>query len=573
MNLYVQTKDNILKKINSNDFNFTEDELFIIGNNKKIASLVIEKILENVSVLENSNIITLIYDYGTPFSDLFKNITKSHDEIIKKITMPLYRNKISLSYVLSGDLKYKLTSKQKEEIKELYTKLFKDPNFKFYINDWFGNNTDRYIEFLKEFIIPYKRMDLFNTLYENWRGFSLPKDFVVYLENKYLTDKTNFDLIDGILLFLNGNERFYYFIIDKIKHIDNFTVIDTLAIWKDVLAKLNKTQRENIYEIAMEKGAVEFFLIKNSRYFEFLKSHNLMEKFDLIYKSKPHTRSIFIENASHFDILKTKEDIMWLLEHGYFEFVLSFDFDDLVHDTLINYITNNKNKFKDYTLPIIDDLELIELFIEIKYQETEQVIDFTELLKLFYKNNNENLSEIFNVLDFIINDLDKNTSFDIENLTKLFTSNFIIADMFIDYFLDIIILNNDILKFYVSVDNYFVERILNRVLHNEDYNSFYNHETYLILKDYLSKKYNVTKENLDLIENAFGPLIIKFIDNENIQELLKLPKHELIKIINIFPNLTYTKKDAETLYDTIKQYEYTKVHQTEVNLFTMYKEA
>ncbi len=574
---------NILKKINNNDFNFTEDELFVLSKDGKTANYLIEIIMNNMSILNNSNIVTLILDdtiQDSVFNPLFETALFKRKKDLTEYLINLFRNPLTLSYINFYDYynmeETELTKENEEEIRNLYTKLMKDPTFKVKNFRWasYYNDMNETVKFLEEFIIPNNRIDLLNIIFEKNSSHISSIDLISHIEDKFYNDRQNFNLIDAIILFLNGDEKFFDFIIDKINSLDSFDIEDSLTLWWEIISLLDTEQKEKLYKATIKKGVTEFLFIPGSQYFEFLKKNDLLEEFDSLYKSRNHITPMFIDSVDKSSALKSKEDITWLLEHGYFDYVLSFlihDSNNLILNSLLTYIRKNKSEFKDYVLPIFINDKLINLLMKIRFGETSDTYDFVNLFKMAY--NKTDPTEAFELLDYEIGYRNKKVTFNVKSLNELLSNNIQIADEFIKNYLEMIINNNEILKIYINLGDYYIETILYKVMLNEDYSFFYNHENYLVLKNYLSNKYEVPLENLDLMENAFGPLIIKYIENETIQEILKLSKEDLKKIIAIFPNTTYTENDALTLYDTVKQYEYTKVYSEEASLFTHFKEA
>ncbi len=743
MNILEIKKREILEKVNKNDFNFTEDELYIIKENEELAIHVIEKLVQNEKAIETSNIIKLILSSDTLFGNFesdFNRIIRNQKKNIKKIAMHLIRNPYAFDSITASIIKqspkwYDLTH---EELTRIYTFLIRDLSTLRHM-EYYDYDITKNIKFIKEFIIPYNRLDMLNDLLKNNPESIINEELVSYLENKHQNTKQNstlfetisnffkrkpkqnIDLIDAIILFLNDKHEYFDLIINNINLSNNFNIENSLLLWSKIIERLNTQTREILYKTAMEKGVVEFIFIPNSEYFEFLKKNNLLERFDSIYKSKSHTTSMFIKNINYSNTpIFEKEDITWLLEHGYFDYLLSFYRNKMVLDYLLNYVKNNESKFKNYIMPVVDNLNLIKALLKARFNDTSDTINLVNLFNLLYNGKNlndvlreidfisskikfdkeslnelfskhtrlieeffdhlnfkniiilnndilklyasfedtytekilnivlrsesysffynhetyltlrnylsrkynvtlenldlientfgvdiikyldneyvqeflklpnkelnklinllktfyngENLNKVIKLYEFICDVTDKKANFNVSNLNEFFTSNPVLIDMLMYYYIDTIIANHEVLKYYISLGDKYIEKILDRVL-NEEISTFYSHEVYLQLRNYLSKKYNVTLENLDLIENAFGPLIIKYINNETIQNILKLPNEELTNIIKIFPNVTYTMRDAETLYDTVKQFEYSKVKSSEASLFTYFKEA
>ena len=84
----------------------------------------------------------------------------------------------------------------------------------------------------------------------------------------------------------------------------------------------------------------------------------------------------------------------------------------------------------------------------------------------------------------------------------------------------------------------------------------YTHKLYEKVKNFLTSEYDVELAKLDKLESLVGPLIIKYVKNENIKAVLKLSDEEIEKIIALFPEVIYTVDDAKAAYESIIQYSY-----------------
>ncbi len=123
-----------------------------------------------------------------------------------------------------------------------------------------------------------------------------------------------------------------------------------------------------------------------------------------------------------------------------------------------------------------------------------------------------------------------------------------------------------LLEVYFENDVY-TNRIIDHVNHHEELSEFYSEESYKKIKSYLSRTYKISEETLDKIESAFGPYIIRYIENENILALSQLTPEELEKFIALFPKQPYTMQELHGIYDSLKQYEFSKKHSKEIQIF------
>ncbi len=124
----------------------------------------------------------------------------------------------------------------------------------------------------------------------------------------------------------------------------------------------------------------------------------------------------------------------------------------------------------------------------------------------------------------------------------------------------------ELLDVYYENDVY-INRILDQINHNETLSFFYTEENYNKLKGHLSKTYKYPLDKLDKLESILGPLIIRYIDNENIKAIIALQPEELDKFIALFPNQPFTMQELNGVYDSLKQYEFGKKQPKEIQIF------
>ena len=117
------------------------------------------------------------------------------------------------------------------------------------------------------------------------------------------------------------------------------------------------------------------------------------------------------------------------------------------------------------------------------------------------------------------------------------------------------------------LNDYILDKLLDKIYHNENLDYFYTQENVLLLKEYLANKYNVDIERILIISKKIGPQIIKYIANENIQKILRLEDNDFYKILNLFEKEEYTLRDLESAYDSLKQLEFSRKYQDIINIF------
>ena len=355
--LFEQIKTKILKKVNKHNFNFSKEELFILSKDEETFIYVLDKIIEHEKALETTNAANLILNREI-YSDnpIIEQIINKHEKTLEEILVHLFKNPYSLSFSSILEFyenpEYNFTEEQIKEIKETYKSFMMDPNFSFNTFNWDAYECDSVSSFINEYVIPYKRVDILDNFYSHNGILTFSNELIDSLENKYINDTQNLDLIGAIILFLNGNEKVFDIIISKIKTSNDFTIKNSMHIWYEIITKLDFIKRDTLYKVAFEKGVVDFITMPESGYLAFLKDNNLLEKFNSIYKSNNTSDSLYLNlTLGKNDKVLKEEDIIWFLENDYFNFVLSFDKNELVHKYLCDYVKNNQEKFKNYFIP------------------------------------------------------------------------------------------------------------------------------------------------------------------------------------------------------------------------------
>ncbi len=149
---------------------------------------------------------------------------------------------------------------------------------------------------------------------------------------------------------------------------------------------------------------------------------------------------------------------------------------------------------------------------------------------------------------------------------NLYFAKKIIGDEYHDEKIEYIFQDKRLLNFFLT-NELFTDRIIEYIDHHEELEKFYNEETYQKTKKYFSEKYNLNIENVDKLEEAFGPKVIRYITNENIQKIISLDEGQINKVISLLPKNNFFMKDAEAMYDALKQYQFSKVHPEIISIF------
>ena len=111
--------------------------------------------------------------------------------------------------------------------------------------------------------------------------------------------------------------------------------------------------------------------------------------------------------------------------------------------------------------------------------------------------------------------------------------------------------------FYPLLDNEIImNELVDSIVHNDNLKDKFSDKFYDYIKYNLAKKYNLDVDKMDLLERQFGPNIIMYIKDNNIQKILNLDINKLKKLLSLFPKVDYTLTDIEAAYESINQYSF-----------------
>jgi len=133
--------------------------------------------------------------------------------------------------------------------------------------------------------------------------------------------------------------------------------------------------------------------------------------------------------------------------------------------------------------------------------------------------------------------------------------------------------NPALLQFYLHSNSFILERTINYLNHHENLAHLYTDELYHEIKEYYALKYHLNLDKLDQLESTFGPTIIRFFDNDNLQRITCLEDKKFAKLIALFPKTEYSLSLLETAYDSLKQYAFSKENSDIISIFAHIKHS
>ncbi len=380
--------------------------------------------------------------------------------------------------------------------------------------------------------------------------------------------RAEYDLIESLT---DENEilKLLKIVLDKIKEMDAFgglNLIDLVPYSKRKEFMLSIREKE----IKQNKEIISSFLVE-----EYLLKFKYEDRYDVL--------QIILQN---FNKNVDNPDNPRFYEHQYDLYLKAFlgkeMKEEIVFKALDLLIDNHKNENKNKgpffqemsSLPIIYGLfvdnniyykKILKVIIDSNYLSS--TLGFREILKYTPEDKQKE------VLDYLIHYLDgKNNHpkmqdyafykcieiFDSKEIEQLFTK-YVLEDKLFDerlalkkenfkYFNCLDYLNTKI-KFYKSEEK---DRILKQALIDiSEKVSFCNYdEKYQNILIEYSKLYNLDLENFTELVKKFGYNILKYIENENIQNIINLPNNNFNKLLNLFTSETIDF-DKNTINDVI----------------------
>ena len=245
-------------------------------------------------------------------------------------------------------------------------------------------------------------------------------------------------------------------------------------------------------------------------------------------------------------LIKVNLDLLKLLLDRNMIKSLSFDFYELTNRTdLRNFVLNELRNGREMTLDektyVLDGV--LDTIIQSK--------NFKTLLKT---NLNSLENPILTEESIII-------------LIEELKHNIVLADKILLSARSLIFKNKSLLSFYLQSNGYFIEKVIDRINHEESLEYLYNEEVYDIIKGYYVQKYSLNLAHLDTFSRKFGPKVIRYLDNDNIHQLVNLNDEEFSKFIALFPDDKMKLSDLFNMYDSLMQYKFSKEHSEIVNIF------
>ena len=599
----------IIEKINNDDYNFNKEELFLLEEEEILTRMIIKKLVEkeiNIPGYDLSSLVEKDYSFLTPDETADFLINLFHIFIYDMGT--LYYDDID-GVIAAGEM----NEKNAKRVHDLVEKALRDPNChidSFECNDLFTNK-----------LLDYKRYDILKHFYNTsinklsnetcdrilreypFETAGIPEFFLSYYqEHTPVYDQT----LESLLGIFNRKKvadidnnfdpnDLRNAIISKLYNANDLKEFNNDSNLSQFIASLEEPAKTAVSKMAYSKG---FYIDYYREALRQKESHEKIVEF-LIDHQHPFNRNDIYDLSDGIN-LNNPKIANYFVETGCFDSLITFDeisLEPIMPAILANIKTNPNYKEK---------FESIVNYEITKYKELLSSLISNGIVDNIYLPSGKYSEEIEDILlngyrinpkysikaEDCITNIPKylKTLLEYEKYEEFFSSTFVSYGEYEKYDKDLypeiekhmgnaFFANRLLTSCFESInlhpellDHYYGKRILNEKLldyinHHEELDNLYSHDAFIKMKTYLAKKYKLNEGNLSLIESKLGPLVLRYIDNENLHQIINLPTEELNKLIGLFPQVEFTLQDLNAAYDSIIQYNFGKENPATISIF------
>ncbi len=374
-----------------------------------------------------------------------------------------------------------------------------------------------------------ERIQIFNILLESG----------IYISNSTMTNHLakHPEFIKIILNNMRTNKQSYDSVVAAIK-------MDTGE--RDFFRPLfysSLEENETILDYLFAKNEIKLFIVLNNNNPQ--KSHYIDRIIEKLQEGNQDIIDFF--NSNPYDINTNKEIAKACLTIPMIKTII---YDDSVYgphtylyEEFLEFLT--KNRTTEVNVESINGVQ-INYETGIKFLESKRYRAFGYFLSSVIEGQNEDILVVPpELIDKIVATINEDP-----------TLADVISELAPYTYKDLIFNNPHLLYSLISASTKSTKNILEAIAHNDDMDIAYTEELFNKFIPYLTSKYQINRENLNLLVSNYGYKILRYIDNENILEILKLPVSDLSKIIALLPQEEFTLIDMSATYDAIKQYEF-----------------
>lgn len=596
---------NIEDKINQNNFCFNQEEIEVLKLNESFISKCFD-------------ILSKDYNYWENIDEVF------YTKIIAVFATESLSSNFIFNYykytILHGDFildEFDLSEENINELKEIIKEKLKDPNF--HIKSYSINGV------VADLIIDANRFDLIRQVkdiqklslnsakklrdYYLSNNEEIPSSLYFHLEKLNLPlERLDFSAFINTFKYSNIDKEYLNLLIQKLNDCPRF--INKPISFQKVFNAINNDDKKLLIDALLKNNYYNYFI----DYLSYININEINYEYYIegllnAIRNTGENNLFFCSNLKNAfrteKILNDERIVECLVEVGAISIASNSVHFSKYINIIINDIKINPLKYQNMNLSNFVDLEkyveLHKALIDVNNESALRLNHFNEEIKEYIKEKVLK-DEIKIIPDFLLNDnsfinkMIKNNK--IENILlnsswgyAYATEKLILDEESCQKIIEkskndlnfamrlvttntIPILESDrLLSFYLNANGKFIDIILNKLNHREEDISGYSESLFSLTKEYLANKHGYDIKKLERFERVFGPLVIRFVDNENVTKILNLDENKFVKFLNLFPNIDFTMVDVEKIYDSIKQYEFSKCQTETISIFADLKRA
>ena len=614
-------KESILNKINNSDYKFTDEEIEFIKQDDELSNICIDLLIDkeefyNTSTLELLNY--FVFGNGSATYEISKEELKQ----IGYHFLLFFVKQNTYHYTVGGFSSYYEMFKFNQEDRAKGDKLIEDYYRTVDKKIEIICNSEEDINELYDFFINIGREDLIKYI-------KFPNNVEFTINDKLLKklDKYNFEKygVPNFLIYVsNATKYFKYFSLEDLcarackaeeLHNRNFNlenedlsklIYDRINEIPSLIGKsldfMPKKISTQVKELTYKKGSFKYaeeLLNENVLSYDQLREDlkSVIRNFDnLPLESFPE---ISLQNSY---LILDQELIELMVDKGYVAPLIESDL--LVEDDVKKIIEMLKSKGNNYDV-LINNLNTImndniislpselfrylldnnlipekvnvkkinknkDLLNEIILNHKEIEVTFRQyiyhsdddLLEAVYKAQRYDIfDDIFYSFNFeklmdkcIENDDKKIANMAINKLSSKMLQEIFKNDKYFDYFIN---------------DDELCKKFFNTILNAEMYIKLIGDKEFNKFENYIVNNYQLNREHLDILKKKYGIGVVKYLENENIKNIINLDDASFKKLIELIPNENnFNKQDFNGVYVSLCDEKFSIDHPEIIDMFS-----
>lgn len=594
-------KQAVSQKLDSKNLSFDDNDLVILNSDDTLRAKLFE-VLKN-----NPNLFT--YDIARIIDtfDSFEEILLNDDTLLS-----LY-----VKALLPGEDYFIITDVREFASEEVCVQALKDffefmenddiPKSNGYVNDELVNiilDNKKYSYFESITRCNELSMDTIEKLREYAQEVNTVPDFLAPYYDKLKIDYSKYSLNALIIIFGEAAKPNSVIDVDKQDELNTIykLIVDKLRAGEVIEKKIFKENLSSIfldYDENNKRELVEILIQMHGTNSTIMTaiSDEFDEYADLIINNitpESELKSFYVFDTLFLNNTRLVER---LIECGHLDLASASSIFDKYLPTIIDKIKNGDPIYQNriYDCNLIFSPELLEILLEnnmvrnmrvdssmilpnsklrevilnkIKNGQTitlaEACYSYRDILDIVIQSKNFATLEKTN-LNILQNAILSEESINI--LIEELKNNLKLTEQLLKSARSLIFQNQTLLNFYLQSNEYIIEKVIDRINHEESLEYLYNEENYNLIKQYYAKKYSLNINHLDLMCTKFGPRIIRYFDVKNIHQLVNLSDFEFQMFMELFPNTKISLDDISNIYDSVMQYKFSKENVKVVNIF------